>query len=272
MTGILLPQVLLPKCETLKLEHHGWWLGLTLNRPERRNAMNGTMVEEIMATFDSVADRQEIRLVVLRGAAGVFSAGADIKERASIGALDEVARRNARGGELFRKVDRAPQVVAALIEGPAMAGAFGLVCCADVALALNDAVFALPETAIGIAPAQIAPFLVRRIGIGQTRRLALTAARFGATEALQMGLVHGVYDSVATLEAGFATQVLDTVRRCAPGAIRVTKELLRSAGRIDDVAYAEMSSRRFADLAQGPEGVEGARAFAEKRKPAWAQG
>jgi isohexenylglutaconyl-CoA hydratase len=233
-------------------------------------------VSEIEAVFDALASRSEIRIVVLRGAGGNFCAGGDIKDMAAArgqareeGALDPLAVVNRRFGTMVAKVDRAPQAVVAVLEGAVLGGGFGLACVADVAIARSDAKFGLPETGLGVPPAQIAPFLVARLGRSQARRLAVTGGRFDGSTALSLGLVHEVCLDDDALQATLE-RTLQKILRCAPGAVATTKELVHRVGTepldrlLDDAAQA------FARAARGEEGIEGMTAFLQKREPSWA--
>ncbi len=185
----------IPACETLALRLDGWCLHLTFNRPEVRNALNERMWREISGVFSAIENDRSIRAVVLRGAGGFFCAGGDMKERATIalpveGGEDPMFARNRMGGRILTQIDRAPQAVIAVVEGAAMGGGFGMVCVSDIAFAAADARFRMPEVTLGIPPAQISPFITRRIGQSQARRLALTAAPIDGLEAAAIGLVH----------------------------------------------------------------------------------
>lgn len=169
----------LPHCETLLLEPIEGVLRITLNRPQSRNAMSLAMVGELRAVLAAVRDDRSVRALVLRGADGHFCAGGDIKDMAGARAAGAEAYRtlNRAFGSLLEEAQAAPQLLVALVEGAVLGGGFGLACVSDVAIAAADAQFGLPETSLGILPAQIAPFVVRRIGLTQARRLALTADR-----------------------------------------------------------------------------------------------
>lgn len=270
----------LPPTEALALRREGWVLHVTLNRPQVRNAMSFAMVEELVAVFDAIADSQELRAVVLRGAGGHFCAGGDIKDMAGLrtqavpeqpGGLDDPATiANRKFGTMLSVIDTAGQAVIAVIEGAVMGGGFGLACVADVALTRSDARFRLPETSLGIPPAQIAPFIVRRIGLTQARRLAVTGGRLDGHGAKALGIVHEVYEDDAGLEAGLA-ETLAQVRRCAPGAVAVTKDLVVSALSENIELTLDRGARAFAQAIRGPEGQEGTMAFLAKREPAWAR-
>lgn len=270
----------LPHTELLALRREGWVLHVTLNRPEVRNAMSFAMIDEIIAVFDAIADTQDIRAVVLRGAGGHFCAGGDIKDMAKARMLpagdqpggpdDPLALANRKFGTMLTVVEDAPQAVIAVVEGTAMGGGFGLACVADVTLTTADASYRLPETSLGLPPAQIAPFVVRRIGLTQARRLAVTGGRLEGRKAHAIGLAHEVYDDAAALEAGLAG-VLDDIRKCAPGAVAVTKDLVIASVEEDLDDLLDRGAQAFAKAVRGPEGNEGTMAFVQKREPAWAK-
>lgn len=262
----------LPNCDTLLLNLEGGVLHVTLNRPDSRNAMSLAMVGELRAVLDSVRDNVEVRAIVLRGAGGHFCAGGDIKDMAGA---------RARGGDAYRELNRAfgamleefqqaPQVVIALLEGAVLGGGFGLACISDIAIADQGCKFGLPETTLGILPAQIAPFVVKRVGLTQARRLALTAARFDGAEALRLDLVHYCEASDAALEQRLG-EVLGQVRQCAPGANAATKALLLATEQEALGPLLDRAAEQFAAAVTGAEGIEGTMAFVQKRAARWAQ-
>jgi isohexenylglutaconyl-CoA hydratase len=172
-------------------------------------------------------------------------------------------------GALLQEVQHAPQVVITVLQGAVLGGGFGLACVSDVALADHQAQFGLPETSLGLLPAQIAPFVVQRIGLTQTRRLALTAARFDGTQARRMGLVHFVeHDAQALAER--LDEILAHVLCCAPEANATTKKLLLASAGQPSNALLDEAADWFSEAVTGTEGVEGTMAFVQKRKPGWA--
>ncbi len=269
---------------------------LTLNRPAVRNAMSGQMVHELLAALaQAEADAQaadaaqRVRAVVLRGAGGHFCAGADIgdmaqarlklaEQQAALQASPEatpagvppnpVAQLNAAFGRLCLAFARSPLPVVAVLEGTVMGGGFGLACVADVTLAKDNVTFRLPETSLGVLPAQIAPFLVERLGYAEAKRLSVTGARVQAAEALTIRLVHEVHADDAALDAALQ-RTLGQILACGPQAIAATKKLLTHARLtppeklIDDAAHA------FARAVLSEEGQEGTNAFMQKRQPNW---
>ena len=272
----------LSKMQTLQLEQDGTVLHITLNRPECRNAMSETMLTELGSVFDAIHDQLDIRVVVLRGAQGNFCAGGDIKDMAALraqamNATNETDRQagyirfNRAFGTLIEKVNHAPQVVVAVLEGAVLGGGFGLACVSDIALSRDTAQFGLPETGLGVIPAQIAPFVVQRIGLTQARRLALLGNRFDGNEAARLGIVHEVFNTDETLQEALAVTI-QQVRRSAPNASRVTKALLHNSTDVRDLKNTlDQAAVQFAAAVSSDEGTEGTMAFIQKRLPHWAQ-
>ena len=268
----------------IKVENTGATAHIVLNRPALRNAMSLQMVTELRAALASAEADASVRVVVLRGAGGHFCAGADLQDMAAArmramqnppepdeagGALDAVAQANARFGELCVAYANTPLALVAVLEGSVMGGGLGLACVADVALASESTVFRLPETALGVVPAQIAPFLVERLGYSQAKRLAVTGGRLNAANALAIGLVHAVH-APEQVDAALAA-VLSDIQACAPGAIAATKALMAKARLNEPASLVQEAALIFSRAAQGPEGLEGTTAFLQKRKPSWAQ-
>lgn len=270
--------VLLPTCTTLLLQRKKSCLHVTLHRPEARNALNAEMVQELLGVVEYLENARDIAIVVLRGAAGTFCAGGDIKgfmaqfksPPPAAGERDAVAIQNRHFGTFLARFDGLPQTVVVVVEGAAFGGGLGLAAIGDVAIAAADARFAMSETGLGIVPAQIAPFVAARVGVPQARRIALTGARFDGREAARIGLVHHVCDDAAALEATLA-KVLAEIGRCAPGANAATKRLLLASRTMPLETLLDQAADAFAAALRGDEGREGVTAFLEKRKPAWAE-
>lgn len=269
--------------ETLVTDRVGAVLHVTLNRPESRNAMSLRMVAELRSALEAAETGGIVRVIVLRGAGGHFCAGADLKDMAAARmramqsdpqmsesgvAVDAVAQANAQFGELCVAYAKTPLALVVVLEGSVMGGGFGLACVADVALACESAAFRLPETALGLVPAQIAPFLVERLGYSQAKRLAVTGGRLGVANALAIGLVHAVHaqDQMDTA----LTAVLADILACAPGALAATKALMAKARLTEPSDMVQEAAVIFSRAAQGTEGLEGTTAFLQKRKPTWA--
>lgn len=259
---------------------------ITLNRPEVRNAMSLAMITELLTTLHAAEQDSSVRVVVLRGAGGHFCAGGDISdmaqarmklaaqqaEEAKTGVQasgpSPVAAVNAQFGRLCLAFARTPLPVVTVLEGTVMGGGFGLACVSDVTLAKDNVSFRLPETSLGIIPAQIAPFLVERLGYAEAKRLAVTGAKVGAQEALTIRLVHEVHADDAALNDALA-QVVASIMACGPQAIATTKNLLAHARLSTPESLIDDAAAMFARAVLSDEGQEGTSAFMQKRKPHW---
>ncbi len=263
--------------DSIELEQTGSILKIWLNRPDSRNAMSLNMVKSIVNVFNAIAEDTTVRAVVFRGHGNHFCAGGDIKDMAGIraeatnaGTNQPYIDFNRQFGAMIELVDQAPQTVVAILEGAVLGGGFGLACVSDIAIAHKDAQFGLPETGLGILPAQIAPFVVKRIGLTQARHLALLGARFSGEKALQVGVVHEVAETTMELEQ-LIEVALEQIKRTAPLASRATKALLHRASTQEALStLLDEAAVQFADAVNSAEGMEGTMAFIQKRKPSWA--
>jgi methylglutaconyl-CoA hydratase len=246
---------------------------LTLNRPDKHNALDGATMQELHAALLALGGNAQVRVVVLTGAGVSFCAGADIAHmRSMMGATEQ---QNVDDALLLvrclRTLDELDKPVIARVNGNVFGGGVGLVACADVAIAVESAKFALTEVRLGIVPAAISPYVVAAIGNRDARRLFLTAAPFDASEARSIGLLHFSV-TAEEFDAAVATQV-DHLLRGGPQALRAAKQLVRRvAGLGDRDALGEETARLLARLRVSPEGREGLSAFLEKRKPNWHPG
>jgi methylglutaconyl-CoA hydratase len=242
----------------LRTERDGHVLRVTLARPERRNAFDAALIADLHAAFTDVADA---RAVVLSGEGPSFCAGADVEwQRASIDLTYEENVEDAlRLYRMLEAIDACPAPVVCSVHGHALGGGSGLVACADVVVARPDAVFGFTEVRLGIVPAVISPFVLRRIG-EQARRYFLTGERFDAATALRIGLISEVAeDTDAACEA-----IVEAILAAGPEAVREAKRLVRE--RPAGVETARIAAARRTSA----EGQEGLRAFLERRSPAWA--
>lgn len=259
--------------ETLLLDRAGPVLHVTLNRPERRNAMSARMVAELTTLFAGLSVG-ETRAVVLRGAGGHFCAGGDISDMAAAagaeraGDADPVAAYNRTFGTLLQAVDACPAAVIAVCEGAVMGGGFGLAAVADVTLAVEGARFRLPETSLGITPAQIAPFLVRRLGLSQARRLAVTGETLGAAEAVTLALAHQRLADPADVSTT-VSRLLKRVLRCEPHAVAATKALMLRTAEAPLDAVLDEAAVGFAALARSERAQAGFTAFLTRKPAPW---
>jgi methylglutaconyl-CoA hydratase len=246
---------------SLRVERDDVLLRITLARPERRNAFDAELIGELTEAFGDVGD---VRAVVLAGDGPSFSAGADVEwMRSSVELSYEENVMDARRlRRMLEVIDGCPAPVVARVQGHALGGGCGLVACADIAVAAEDAQFAFSEVKLGIIPSVISPFAIAKIGPSAARRYFVTGERFGALTALRIGLVHEV---APDLDAALQ-RVLKELLAAGPEAARAAKRLVLD--RPDPLA----TERRIAERRTSAEGQEGLRAFLEKREPAWRSG
>ncbi|WP_034386976.1 enoyl-CoA hydratase/isomerase family protein [Comamonas composti] len=244
----------------------------TLNAPASRNALTDAMVEQLLAACERARGDAQLRFIVLRGAGGHFCAGGSLGGFAdSIGqppgaGVDPLIEANRSFGRLLEALCALPQWLLAAVEGAAMGGGLGLVACADQVLAAADAQFAAPEVTLGVVPAQIAPFLVWRLGAGTARQWLLQGQRYTAQQALNDGLVQQIagHDFEQAIEAR-----LQVMRVSGPLALASTKRLLwaMEAPRIGSLL--DTAAREFAQALRRPEAAQGLKAFAARAKAPW---
>jgi methylglutaconyl-CoA hydratase len=244
---------------------------IALNRPEKHNALDGATLRELHAALLAVDADPHARAVVLTGNGKSFCAGADIAHmRSMLGATEEANIADARLlADCLRTLDELRVPVIARVNGNAFGGGLGLIACADIAIAVTTAKFALTEVRLGIVPAAISPYVVATIGARQARRLFLTGAPFDATEARDIELVHCVCES-SEFEPTVERHI-DLVLQGGPAALSAAKQLIRDVSRTADRAeLGDRTARLLASLRVSPEGQEGLSAFLERRPPAWA--
>jgi methylglutaconyl-CoA hydratase len=242
---------------------------LTLNRPEVRNAFNAETIAELTTWAAATAADRGVRVVVLAGAGKTFSAGADV------GWMSQTVRHTqaqnladaAATSRMFAAINALPVPVVGRVQGAALGGGAGLAAVCDIVVAEEGAVFGFTEVKLGILPAVISPFVLAKIGPSAARELFLTGARFSATRAREIGLVHAVVpaDALDPTVAGYVRECLTG----GPEAMAAAKALIpRVVGRPIEEA-APMTAEALAARRVSPEGQEGLTAFLEKRKPSW---
>jgi len=242
----------------LRTERDGAVLRVTMAKPERRNAFDAALIDELAAAFADVGD---VRAVLLSGEGASFSAGADIEwMRSSVDlSYEENVADALRLRAMLDAIDWCPAPIVARVQGHALGGGCGLVACCDVAVADPGAQFAFSEVKLGIVPAVISPFALAKIGSGAARRYFVTGERFGADVALRIGLVHEVDEDLDVA----VERVVGELLSAGPNAARAAKELARAPLSARDTA------ERIAAHRTSAEGQEGLRAFLEKRPATW---
>jgi len=257
--------------EMLLLEKRDGVATVTLNRPEVRNAFDDVLISSLTKTLLEIEKDQTVRAVVLAGSGSAFCAGADLnwmKRMAGYGYEQNLADARALAA-MLKTLDRLPKPTVARVHGPAFAGGTGLVAACDIALGSSEAVFALTEVKIGLSPATISPYVVRAIGERAARRYFLTGERFGAEEALRLGMLAKV-SAPGKLDTDL-DEILQHLVQGGPEAQRKIKDLVASVARGGPVSDAliDDTAARIAEIRVSPEGREGIASFLEKRGPAW---
>ncbi|MFN8091698.1 MAG: enoyl-CoA hydratase-related protein [Vicinamibacteria bacterium] len=240
-----------------------------LARPDVRNAFDGATVVALREAVAAAGAREDVRVIVLGGHGPVFSAGADLAWMQAVAAFTpEENRRDAESlAGLFEAIDLSPKAVVARVQGAALGGGCGLVAAADVAVASAEAQFGFSEVRLGLVPAVISPFVLRRIGVSAARELFLTGERFSADKALAIGLVHRVVPA-SELDSAVEGRVRELLQ-AAPGAVAAAKALVREVAGRAPADVRGLTTARIAERRATEEGREGLRAFLEKRKPGW---
>lgn len=250
----------------VQLTRRGAVATLTLDRADRRNALDPGLLEALAEAVGAAASDDDVRVLVITGAGSAFSAGADLAwMQASRDLADERNRADAHAmAAAFETVDDCPKAVVARVNGPAIGGGAGLVACADVAVAVESARFAFAEVRLGLLPAVVSPYVLRAIGPGRARELFTSGRTFDARDAERFGLVHRVV-AQADLDAA-VDEAVRSFLACGPEAVAANKRLVRDA--TASLALPDLADR-IAEARASAEGQEGIAAFLEKRRPRW---
>lgn len=256
--------------ETLKLERDGPVLHVVLNRPEVHEAFDERMIAELTRAFRRVEDEEGTRVVVLRSTGKHFCAGADLNWMKRVGEYSEEENREDAGRleDMLRSIARCPRPVIARVQGAALGGGAGLVCAVDFAVASERAFLGFSEVRLGIAPAVISPYVLRKVGPGTAKALFLAGSRFGAQRAAELGLVYRVVPE-EELDAA-VDELVDELLQGSPEAQTAIKQLVEVIDGRTLSEAREFTTRTIADLRASDEGKEGLSAFLDKRAPSWA--
>ncbi|MBI5509825.1 MAG: enoyl-CoA hydratase/isomerase family protein [Deltaproteobacteria bacterium] len=242
---------------------------VTLNRPDIRNAFNDVMIRELAAVFAALKDDPELRVVVLTGAGSAFCAGADLQWMGEV--LSYTKEQNLRDSTalatLLREIYDFPRPVIGRINGPAIGGGTGVTAVTDIAIASDDAVFSFSEVKLGLVPAVISPYVLKRVGERHAREYFLTGVRLTAADAVHCGLVNRVVPK-AELD-GAVDEVVKHLLSSGPEAVMTCKRMVRDVAELSLDAAAPYTANIITELRMSAEGQEGMRAFLDKREPAW---
>ncbi len=245
---------------------------VTLDRPQVHNAFDREMVGRIRQAFEDVGGRDSVRAVVLEGRGKSFSAGGDLNwmRRTIDFSYEENLVDARRLSDMFSAVARCPKPVIARVHGAALGGGSGLVAAADMAVALESAVFGFTEVRLGIVAGVISPWVVARIGAARAREYMLTGERFSAATAREIGLVHGVAPDIPALDRTIQEKI-ESILAAAPGAVARTKALIAGVDGTPLDEATEFAARALAEARTTEEGQAGMAAFLDRRPPPWAK-
>jgi len=242
---------------------------ISLNRPEVHNAMNEEMIAELTSAFKPFEETTNIRVIVLTGKGKSFCAGADLNYMKNIAALgfEENVKDGGKLADLFKSVYNCPIPTIANVHGAVFGGAIGLIAACDIVIAEENTTFAFSEVKLGIAPATIAPTVIKRIGEFGAKELMMTGKRFKASEAKKWNLVNHIFNNEN--DENPLAGILEQFKSSAPEAVKKTKLLIKEIlGKNIDESI-DYTSKLIAKLRASDEGQEGMAAFLEKRNPKW---
>ena len=257
------------KLETIKYSIKNKVAKITLNRPEIHNAFNETMINELLSIYTKIKQIDDIRVVVLTGAGKSFCAGADLNWMGGIinYSYEQNLNESLQLSELFYTIYTLSKPTIAMVNGAAIGGGAGMVAVNDIVIASDKAKFSLSEVKIGLVPACISPYVIRKIGENRSRELFLTGDRISAEKANIFGLVNQVA-SPEMLDIKVGEQV-DKLLSSGPQALKMCKDLLQKVPKMSLDDSKTYTAEMIAKLRISNEGQEGMKAFFEKRKPNW---
>jgi len=253
---------------TIQLAYDGGTATITLNRPEKRNAISFELIDDLLRALDEIAKSESI-ILILTGAGKAFCSGMDLENLKAL--LDRSPEQNVKDSEimvrLFRSLYEFPKITIAAVNGPAIAGGTGLALLCDFTLAVPEAKFGYTEVRIGFVPAIVSTFLLRQVGEKQARDLLLTGRLFGPEEALRMGLINEIVAPEKLISR--ARELAALIRENSPASLRATKQLLTDHARAELDAQIEIAVRENAAIRTTADFREGIASFLEKRRPVW---
>ena len=241
-----------------------------LNNPDRHNAFDDQIIGQLTEAFAGVAGNPNVRVMVLGSEGKSFSAGADLgwMKRMASYSYEENLRDAGALALMLKTLNYMPQPTIARVQGAAFGGAVGLVSCCDMAVAASAANFSLSEVKIGLVPATISPYVIAAIGQRAARRYFVTAERFNAHRALQLGLVNEVVDAEQLDQE--VDRLVEAVLANGPEAVIAAKQLVFDvAGKPIDQQLIDSTCESIAAIRVSEQGQEGLQAFLQKRKPHW---
>ncbi len=259
--------------EHIRVETTGSVARLVLSRPEVRNALSDQTLRELLDALEGLAADPALRVVVLAGEGKVFCAGADLEWMKRAGELpeEEAVEDALLLVKVLERLDTMPQAVIARVHGAALGGAMGLVAASDIVVAERNTRFGFPEVRLGLVPATISPYVLRKIPESQARRFFLTGEVFDGETARELGLVHEVVEGPKALDHR-VQEMISTILANGPEAVKEAKRLIRTVKTMNPADLPHYTAQLLARIRRTPEAREGFRAFLEKRTPSWRKG
>jgi methylglutaconyl-CoA hydratase len=257
--------------ETVTLTVRNYIAELSLNRPEKHKALKAQMIREIRQAVSEISSRESVRVVVLAARGKTFCAGGDLKwmkQQAAKSREGKIAE-STELALMLRDLDELAKPLIGKIQGAAYGGGLGMISVCDIAVAADNAKFALTETKLGLIPATIGPYVVRRLGETNARQVFMNAKRFGVADAFRYGLISS-FVNVERLDEVVRTEA-DAFLQCAPGAVADAKSLCLNLARNPDKDHLQMTANRLADRWQSTEARQGIEAFFSGTKAPWTE-
>lgn len=252
-------------------DRHGALVGIvTLRRPELHNAFNEVMITELQEAFAGFNKQSEVRAVILQGDGKSFCAGADLNWMKKM--VDYTFEQNVDDAHALSRmlstIAHCPKPVIARVHGAAFGGGVGLIAACDMAIAVESATFCLSEVKLGLLPAVISPFVLRKMTQASAQRYFITAERFSATEAKRVGLISDMVPDAQALDTTIDS-LLAAIMANGPEAVSQCKVLIEQMFHTDWDRAVDITTKMIAERRISREGQEGMKAFLEKRSPAW---
>ena len=248
------------------------WVNVEFDDPSSRNALSENMINELNNFLDQIKGNNKIRGISFKGSNGMFCSGANLKE---INKIFEASDPKVKAsdistsiGKLLKRIQSLPQVTIMIAEGAVMAGGLGIMCAGDISIVHTKAKFSLTETMIGLTPAQISPYVIKKAGFANAKKLMITAERFSGAEAKEYKLADYLFNSMEELNK-IEKKLKKQILHCAPKAIIETKKILDLAFERINQDFIDYASKNFVDQIIDGEGREGILSFVEKREPNW---
>ena len=259
----------LPNTKLCHLDFQNEWLTISLDNRKKRNALSSELIVEMMEVLDLAKDEKVVRGILIRGKNDIFCSGADLDELHHITYNKSQSEKmtidmSMKIGHLLGLIGTMPKLTVSVIEGPCIAGGFGMACATDVIITMHNSVFRLSETRLGLTPSQIAPYVVRKIDYSKARLLMLLGDSIDGKIAYDIGLA----DYLATTEKEVQDHIdklKSKLNKCSPNAFAITKSLVSKHASINIQEAADL----FYECVEHSQGKEGLESFFEKRSPFW---